>query len=152
MGKISADANSLPEGVQSRAISPGLLIIEVDMLMDEIANRLDSAPARSDRPKFRPSKTHEFAINFAITAGQKKSQCDRWHLTHRLFSRVRSEKVRFTIVPNQGVITQTNYPGRRIQPSATIAERIQIILDRENGFSMEIFRHFQSGLTRGMDA
>jgi hypothetical protein len=45
-----------------------------------------------------------------------------------------------------------NCPGRRIQPSATIAELIQIILDREIGFSMEIFRYFQIGLSRGMDA
>lgn len=56
MGKIATDADSLSEGSQGRAIGSGVPIIEADMLMDEIANPLDPAPTRRDRPNSSHAK------------------------------------------------------------------------------------------------
>jgi hypothetical protein len=122
------------------------------MLMDKIANPLDPGPTRSHRSKFLTGKSHELAINFAITAGQEKGQCGRRHLAHKCFFRLRSEKIRFATVPDYGKIAKMDCAGGGVQPSAMIAKRIVIVLDRQIGLYSEILSRLQSGLTRGMNS
>ncbi len=66
MGKIATDADSLSEGSQGRAIGSGVPIIEADRLMDEIANPLDPAPSRRDRPNSSLAKAMRFRDQFEL--------------------------------------------------------------------------------------
>jgi hypothetical protein len=45
-----------------------MLIVESNMIMHEIANRLNFSPTRSESPKLFPGKVHQFAVNLAIAA------------------------------------------------------------------------------------
>src|SRR5580704_15823572 len=125
MGEIATDADSLPEGFQGRAVRSRVLIIEANMLMDEITNRLDLAPTRSDRPEFFPRESHELAINFAITARQEIRRCGRRYLAHKFWFRLSGEKIRFATVRDYTMIAKLDYAGRRIQSSAAITKRIE---------------------------
>ena len=48
---IAADAGALTKGLQRRPIGPRLLVVEAEMLVDEVADRLDSRPAGGCRIK-----------------------------------------------------------------------------------------------------
>src|ERR1700752_4076337 len=67
MGKIATDPDSLSEGSQGRAIGSGVPIIEADRLMDELANPLDPAPTRRDRPNSSHAKAMRFRDQFGIS-------------------------------------------------------------------------------------
>ena len=45
MGKIAADANLLAKAVERSAVDASFLIIESEMAMDKVANRLNPLPA-----------------------------------------------------------------------------------------------------------
>src|ERR1700722_13554291 len=46
MGKIAADTNPLAKPIERGAIGASFLIIESEMAMDKVANRLNPLPAR----------------------------------------------------------------------------------------------------------
>jgi hypothetical protein len=62
------------------------------------------------------------------------------------------EKIRVAAVRDYGVIAKLDYAGGRIQPSAMIAERIEIVLDWQIGLKLDILCHHQSGLARAMNS
>ncbi|MGA8657552.1 MAG: hypothetical protein WB586_15510 [Chthoniobacterales bacterium] len=46
MGEIAADANALSKGVKFSAIRSSLLVIELHMAMDKVADGLNARPSR----------------------------------------------------------------------------------------------------------
>jgi|HubBroStandDraft_2_1064218.scaffolds.fasta_scaffold645701_1 hypothetical protein len=62
------------------------------------------------------------------------------------------EKIRVAAVRDYGMIAKLDYAGGRIQPSAMIAERIEIVLDWQIGLKLDILCHHQSGLARAMNS
>src|SRR5271168_270105 len=63
MGKIAADANPLAKTIERGAIGASFLIIESEMAMDKVANRLNPLPAGGCLAKSPPSEIHKLAVN-----------------------------------------------------------------------------------------
>src|SRR5262245_10221126 len=70
VGKVPAHTDALAKGLQRGAIGLRLGIVELDMPMNEVANRLDTLPTGSRRAKLLPGEARELAIRFTIAARQ----------------------------------------------------------------------------------
>jgi hypothetical protein len=68
VGEVTTDADFFSKCIQSGPVGLSMLIVESNMIMHEIANRLNFSPTRSESPKLFPGKVHQFAVNLAIAA------------------------------------------------------------------------------------
>ena len=71
---IAADANALAKGLERRPIGPGLHVVEADMLINEVADRLYSRPAAGRRIEQSAGEVSQLAVHLAVAAGQQKQQ------------------------------------------------------------------------------
>ena len=67
MGKVAANADALGMSFGGRAVAPGVMVTEFDMVMHVVANRLNSLPAALDIAEPRPSEVGKF-FGIAVTA------------------------------------------------------------------------------------
>ena len=72
MGKIAADANPLAKTIERRAIGASFQVIETEMAMDEIANRLYPWPSSGSGAEGLPGEVKQLAVDFTVTARQEK--------------------------------------------------------------------------------
>ena len=72
MGKIAADANPLAKTIERCAIGASFQIIEAEMAMDEIANRLYPWPSNGSGAEGFPGEVKQLAVDFTVTAQQEK--------------------------------------------------------------------------------
>jgi len=70
--EIAADANPLVKGIERRAVGASFQVIELEMAMDKVANRLNPGPTGWRITEGAPRKIKQFAIDLAVTAGEKK--------------------------------------------------------------------------------
>ena len=73
MGEISANAYSLVERLERSSGRSRLQIVELDVLMDKIANRLHASPPRRDGAEHIPSSLAQL-VRFAISAPHEVEQ------------------------------------------------------------------------------
>jgi len=72
MCKIAADANPLAKTVERRAIGASFQVIEAEMAMDEVANRLYPCPSSGSGAEGLPGEVKQLAVVFTVTARQEK--------------------------------------------------------------------------------
>ena len=72
--KVAADAGLLVKALQRTAGRARRAVVEMDALVHEIADRLNTRPAQRGRPEMGPRKGQQLAVDLAITAGQQKLQ------------------------------------------------------------------------------
>src|SRR5580698_9369692 len=70
MSEVAADADALVERLERRPGRARLLIVELYVLMHEIADRLHTAPSRRERAEYVPSRLAQ-SVGFAITAAHE---------------------------------------------------------------------------------
>src|ERR1700733_12204005 len=66
MGEVAADADAFVEGLERRPGRARLQIVELDVLMHEIADRLHTAPSRHDRAEHVPGHLAQ-SVGIAIS-------------------------------------------------------------------------------------
>ena len=74
MSKIAADANPFAKAIERGAIGASFLVIESEMAMDEVANRLNPLPARLCLAKSPPSEIDKLAVNLKYLLGKRNSR------------------------------------------------------------------------------
>jgi len=138
--EIAADANPLVKGVERRAVSASFQVIEPEMAMDKIANRLHPGPTRWRITEGSPGKIKQFAIYLAVTAGEKERQGLQRQLTDVVLGRFRGVNVQLARVANDSLIQKTNHTSWRVNPAAAVAKSIEIFRNRKFRLDPEIFR------------
>src|ERR1700751_368841 len=68
--EVSPNPDLLPKSFECSTIGTSLLIIEAEMAMDKVANRLNPFPSGSYLSKGTPSKIYKFAVDLAISTRQ----------------------------------------------------------------------------------
>ena len=143
MREIAADANPLVKGIERRAVSASFEVIELEMAMDKIANRLHPSPTRWRISEGSPGKIKQFAIDLAVTAGEKERQGLQRDLTDVVLGRFRGVNVQLARVANDGLIQKTNHTSRRVNPAAAVAKSIEIFRNRKFRLDPEALRLFE---------
>jgi hypothetical protein len=85
---------------------PGSLIVELDVLMDEITNRLNPRPTFFDRSKAFPGKVTQLTIDFAIAAAEKELDRLVGQILNRMLWGVWKLRVRQAIISNNGIVLE----------------------------------------------
>ena len=120
--KVPANSCGFSKGVERAAIRSGSLIVELDVLMDEITNRLHPRPTFFDRSKAFPGKVAQLAIDFAIAAAEKELERLVGQILNRMLWGVWKLRVRQAIISNDGIILEYDSPGWRKSFRAAIPE------------------------------
>ena len=120
--KIPANPGAVLKSLACRAIRPGLLIVELDVLMDEITNRLNPRPTFFDRSKAFPGKVTQLTIDFAIAAAEKELDRLVGQILNRMLWGVWKLRVRQAIISNDGIILEYDPSGWRKSFRAAIPE------------------------------
>ena len=71
--EVATDAGAVDEAAVGGPERIGIRVIEDDMAIDEITDRLDAAPSRRCLPERRPGEVAQ-TIGVAIAAAQQKNQ------------------------------------------------------------------------------
>src|SRR5262249_2565172 len=100
MGEIAADAHTLMKGFKSSPIWPRLPVIESDMVVNEVAHRLNACPPRRRCSESLPSEIKKVAGNFAVPAGQQKRQDFDRYITDLVLLGLRHVRIWLTSVAN----------------------------------------------------
>ena len=125
MHEVPANAYFFSISLQGGPISAGLKIVELQMLMDEIANGLHAAPAFLRRSKQVPCDFRELAIHFAVAAGKEKSKDGCRQLVHAQLAGGEIHRVSLSVILNDRVICEADGAGRKICAAAEVAKRIE---------------------------
>ena len=72
MGKIAADANPLAKTIERRAIGASFQVIEAEMAMDKVANRLHPCPSSGSGAERSPCEVKQLAVDFTVATRQDK--------------------------------------------------------------------------------
>ena len=78
MGKIAADANPLAKTIERRAIGASFQVIEAEMAMDEIANRLYPWPSSGSGAEGLPGEVKQLAVGKRkdkVSSGSSRTSC-----------------------------------------------------------------------------
>ncbi len=137
MSEVAANPNALPKSFKRGAIGTSLLVIELKMPVDKIANGLDPFPSWSRIAKGQPGKIHQLAVNFAISAWQKKSQEGDGQLSDMELLRVWCADVEFTAVVEDGVAKNAEPTSRSAYATAVVTESVIIFLAGQIGIGRE---------------
>src|SRR5580704_8904693 len=151
MRKITADTYLFPKCLQSGSIGASLQIIEAEMAVHEVANRLHSRPSQRRLTKGSPGKIQQFAVDFAIAARQKERERFDRQIPDIVLRRVRYVPIQFAWVTHRCLIQKTNNSRRGVDPAAMIPELVHIFLDRHSRFSPKVFCFDQVPFARGVN-
>src|ERR1700730_14788831 len=127
MGEIAANAHPLLIGFIGSAGGAGILIAERQMVADEIADRLNPAPAAKCRSEQLPSEVTKL-IGFAITAAESKNQSVVWQSFDRDLFGIELDRIGLAAILDDGVAANGQIASGRDKPANMIAERIDINL------------------------
>jgi hypothetical protein len=70
MSKVAADTDFFAERFQGRTIGARLQVIETEMTVDEVTNRLHTLPSKGRLTKGLPSEIQQFTVDFTVAAWQ----------------------------------------------------------------------------------
>ena len=102
-----------------------LQIVELDVLMHEIANSLHAAPSRRARAERIPGGLAQ-SIGFAVAAAHEIDEAFIGQVGGRNLPCVRNGRLGLTGILDRRVAPERQIAGRRYQPQTFIAERIAI--------------------------
>src|SRR5580704_16429402 len=102
MGEIAANAHPLLIGFIGSTGGAGILIAERQMVADEIADRLNPAPAAKCRSEQLPSDVTKL-VGFAITAAERKNQRVVWQSFDRDLFGIELDRIGPTAILDDGV-------------------------------------------------
>ena len=112
------------------------MIAEIQMVADEVANRLNPAPAARCRAKQLPGNIEKL-VGFAIAAAECINQCVvRQPFDSDLFG-VEHDWVRLAAILDNGVAANREIARRRDEAADTIAECVEINLRRNRWSGFE---------------
>ena len=89
-----------------RSESRALHIVEANVPMDEVADRLDALPAGLESAEQRPAKILKLAIDLAVPAGQQEQQDIMRQILHFLLRRVGNLQVGQPAVINDRLVAK----------------------------------------------
>src|ERR1700726_3829863 len=92
MSEIAANARLVEISTMGRSQRIGSLIIESDVIMDEIADRLNTWPAKRRQGKLCPCEISE-TIGVAVAATQQKDE----HIVGQVFDVVLDSMLRYDL-------------------------------------------------------
>src|ERR1700744_4251987 len=70
--EVAADAGPLAEAVQRGARGARGLVVELQVVVDEVADRLHASPAHRRAAEGVPRELHQLAVDLAIAAGEQE--------------------------------------------------------------------------------
>jgi CoA-transferase family III len=121
MGEIATDADPLVERLERSASRSGLLIIELDMAVHEVANRLHASPSWRRRSEHVPGRLTQ-PVGFAIAAAHEIDEALVGQVGDGNFLGVRNEGVELAVVFDRGVAPERQIAHRGDEPTTDVAE------------------------------
>ena len=106
-----------------------MMIAEIQMVADEVANRLNPAPAARCRPEQLPGNIGKL-VGFAVAAAECINQCVVRQLFDRDLFGVELDRVRPAAILKDSVTANRQIARRRDEAADTIAECVEINLRR----------------------
>ena len=125
MGEVPAHADPFLEGLVGRAGRAGLLVVELDVPVDEVADGLDAGPAGCRRPEQIPSRLAE-PIRLAITAAEEVDEALVGQGGDGALFGVRKYGVVGAAVPYRRVTPEDELAGRRDEAAAEVAVKVVV--------------------------
>ena len=110
MGVVAADADASRVALGGRAGRAGLLVVEVDVVVDEVADGLHAWPARRGGAKEAPGEV-EHAVTFAEAAGEEEDQGLVGQLLYRVLAGIGDYRVGQTAVADNCVGADADLAG-----------------------------------------
>ena len=151
MREVAANPDLFPISCECGTIGTRLLIIELKMLMDLIANRLNPFPSRACLTKGTAGEMHKLAINLTISAWQKELQDGRRELRDIQLCRLRRVYIELTAVTDDCLAAKAERTGRGIDPPAMVAESVVIFFDMKIWIGRKPLGFNEVGHTRRVD-
>jgi hypothetical protein len=128
MAEIAADARPLVERLIGSLGGARVLIAEGDVVMNEIADRLDPAPARHRVPEKVPRGLGK-PIGLAVAAAQEKEQRLLGQVLDSVLLRRGDGRIGGATVPKHSARREADPAAGRHDPGAPIAETVAIARD-----------------------
>jgi hypothetical protein len=129
MGEVAANADPLLIGFIGGTGGAGILIAERQMVADEIADRLNPAPAAKCRSEQLPSDVTKL-VGFAITAAERKNQRVVWQSFDRDLFGIELDRIGLAAILDDGVAANRQITRGRDKPANMVAECVEISLRR----------------------
>ena len=125
MSEVAADTDTLVERIERGHGRARLLIVELDVLMHEIADGLHTAPSRCERAEHVPSRLAQ-SVGFAIAAAHEIDEAFIGQVGGSNLPRARNGDLRLTGILDRRVAPERQIASGRHQPPALIAKKITI--------------------------
>ena len=139
MGKVPAYAAPLDERLHGGPCRACMGIAEAQVIVHEIADRLNARPTGRRPAEIRPGEIHQ-ALGLAITAGQKIHQRIVRQFADLMLAGGRIDLIGQTQIRHHRVGGNFNPPGRGGETAADVAERVQIAGDRHERRDLQLVR------------
>ena len=136
--EIPADADAFAKHIPRRSVHASLHIIELDMMVDEVTDRLHTRPTCGRRGKAIPGKFVELAVNFAIPASKEELEHLIRQFLNFMLPRVWLLRVRQTIAFDDCIVGKCDSPRWRESSSTAIAEPIDEFVNDKSWLNFEL--------------
>jgi len=127
MGKVTADAYTLGMPLRGSAVGTGVLVSELQVVMNVVTDRLHALPASIDAGESRPRQIGKF-LSVAVAAAQKIRQRLIRQSADNPLLRIGDDCVGLATVADDEVAPDFQQSRRGDEPRAGIAKGIQIIM------------------------
>ena len=128
MGEVAANAAALLVGLERGSGGAGMLVAEGDVIVHEIADRLDPRPAERRRSEQAPGLVGQ-PIGLAIAAAKQEQQGVRRQVLNLVLQGVQFDRIRHAAVAHDGVGAEAERARGRDQAIAPVAEAVAIAFD-----------------------
>jgi hypothetical protein len=147
----AAHARHVVAGVEGGLGRPGLLIVEADVVVHQVADGLHARPAGRRALEQGPGDFAE-AISLAIAAAQQVDDRLIGQVLHRVLLRVGRVFVDQAGVADDEIGRQRQAAGRRQQAADDVAEAVEVLNHIEGRIGAQPIRRFQVVAAGGVDA
>ncbi len=152
MGEVAADPGLLAKGVERGARGAREQVVEAQLVVHEIADRLHAAPAHGRLAELVPGELHQLAVDFAVAAGEQELQRADGQLAGVMLPGVPGGGVGQAGVGHHGVVREAHGldTGRHVDAAAVVAEVVDEVVHLHRGRDVEVLGRLQVGLARRM--
>ncbi len=144
VGEISTDTLALAIRLPCGSRFSRVLVAELDVLMDEITDGLDAAPAGGRLVEQRPGRLRK-AVGLAIATPQQVHQSLFGQVVDRVLLCPLFDLVGRPWVADDRISPEMNFPFRSDDPAAPVAKPVAVCLDRGGQFDDECVGSKQVG-------
>jgi poly(hydroxyalkanoate) depolymerase family esterase len=150
MGVVAAHAAALIERLPCGLGGARVLVPEGDMIVHEVANRLDPAPTHRGATEQSPRHLGKL-LGVAISAAQKKNQRLFGQVLDRMLLRRQCDDVGLAAIAHHGRAGDLDAPLGRDETRAPVAEAIPIGRQGNRRARADVIRHHDVGCARIVD-